>query len=94
MSTLSLRLPNSLHKQLRKVAREEGVSINQLISSAVGEKLAALMTVDYLKERAARGDRSRFEEALSKVPDIEASVEDRLPNRASESKASRRRSRG
>jgi len=40
MSTLSVRLPTSLHRQLRELAEREGVSMNQLISSAVGEKLA------------------------------------------------------
>jgi hypothetical protein len=37
----------------------------------VAEKLAALMTVEYLEERARRGDRSRFERVLSKIPDVE-----------------------
>jgi len=80
MSALSLRLPNSLHKQLRELARREGVSINQLVNSAVAEKMAALMTVDYLRERAERGSRQRFEAALAKVRDVEAQVEDRLSN--------------
>jgi len=56
MSTLSVRLPNALHRHLRELAQREGVSMNQLISSAVGEKLAALMTEDYLA-RARRGVR-------------------------------------
>ena len=48
MSTLSLRLPASLHRDLRGLADREGVSINQIISAAVGEKVAALRTLDYL----------------------------------------------
>ena len=79
MSTLSLRLPNSLHKQARKLAREEGISINQLISTALAEKMSALMTVDYLEERAARGSRERFEAVLAKVPAAEPEDYDRLP---------------
>ena len=78
MSTLSLRLPNSLHRQLRELARREGISINQFISSAVGEKMAALMTEEYLTERAARGSREKFEKALAKVPDREPEEQDRL----------------
>ena len=80
MSTLSLRLPNSLHTQLRELARKEGVSINQLINSAVAEKMAALMTVDYLEERASRGRRGVFEAALNTVPDAEPPDYDKLPN--------------
>lgn len=76
MSTLSLRLPESLHRRLGEVAEQEGVSINQLINSAVGEKMSALLTERYLAERASRGNRRRFTAALSKVPDAEPSEED------------------
>jgi hypothetical protein len=78
MSTLSLRLPESLHRRLGEVAQQEGVSINQLISAAVGEKMAALLTEEYLSARAKRGSRKRFLAALSGVPDVEAQNEDRL----------------
>ena len=71
MSTISLRLPESLHKKVRELAKAEDVSINQLISTALAEKMSALMTVDYLEERAARGDRSKFERVMSKVRDVE-----------------------
>lgn len=78
MSTLSLRLPESLHKQLRELAQKEGISINQLAASALGEKMAALMTQDYLEQRAQRGSRSKFEKALSKVKDTEPEPQDKL----------------
>ena len=67
MSTISLRLPSSLHKSVRELARKEDVSINQLINTALAEKLSALMTADYLDERAKRGSRVKFERAMSKV---------------------------
>ena len=44
MSTISLRLPESLHRKMREVAKQENVSINQLISTALAEKLSALLT--------------------------------------------------
>ena len=78
MSTLSLRLPNSLHDRLRELAEAEGVSMNQFISTAVAEKIAALMTSEYLEERAARGSRAKFEKALKQIPDLAASEEDSL----------------
>ncbi len=76
MTTISLRLPESLHRKVRELAKSEDVSINQLITTALAEKMSALMTVDYLQERAARGDRSRFERALGKVRDVEPDQED------------------
>jgi hypothetical protein len=66
MSTMSLRLPESLHKKARELAAQEGVSINQLVTTALAEKLAALMTAEYI-ERAARGNRQQFENVLRKV---------------------------
>jgi hypothetical protein len=78
MSTLSLRLPESLHKQLKAVAERDVVSINQFIATAVAEKLSALMTADYLEERAARGDRARFDRVLARVRDVPAQEDDRI----------------
>jgi HicB-like protein involved in pilus formation len=77
MSTLSVRLPNSLHRQLRDVAVREGVSMNQLISSAIGEKLAALLTEEYLA-RAVRGSRKPYEDVLRKVRDVAPEGKDKL----------------
>ena len=78
MSALSLRLPESLHKQVKALVKDEGMSINQFITSAVAEKLAALMTEEYLAERAARGTREAFESVLAKVPDVEPDEEDKF----------------
>jgi len=78
MSTLSLRLPNSLHDRVRKLAEAEGVSINQFISTAVAEKMSALMTDEYLAERAKRADRALFEAALSRIPDVPVQEDDSL----------------
>ena len=67
MSTISLRLPESLHNELRELSKREGISINQLAAAALGEKMAALMTQDYLEEKARRGSRKKFDRALAKV---------------------------
>jgi uncharacterized protein (DUF1778 family) len=67
MSSLSLRLPNSVHRHIREIALHEGVSINQFISSAVSEKISAIMTEDYLTQRASRADRAGFKNILDKV---------------------------
>jgi hypothetical protein len=78
MSTISLRLPNSLHDTVRELAKRESVSINQFITLALAEKISALMTEDYLGERARRGDRAKFEQAMSKVADGEPVEYDHL----------------
>jgi len=68
MSALSLRLPESIHRHVKEIAKTEGVSINQFISSAVSEKISALMTEDYLKSRAKRAKKDDFGKILTKVP--------------------------
>ncbi len=78
MSSITVRLPDSLHQKIREVAKKDGVSINQFISSAAGEKLSAILTVDYLKSRAKKGKRSDFDKVLKKVPDREPLEWDRI----------------
>lgn len=65
MSTVSLRLPNFLHKEVKGIAKEEGISINQFIATALAEKMSALRTQEYIEHRAARGSRDKFDNALS-----------------------------
>ena len=71
MSTISLRLPDSLHKKARALAKKENTSINQLVSSALAEKISALMTEDYIKERAKRASKTKFQKAMKKVANVE-----------------------
>ena len=53
--------------------------MSQFVSSAIAEKIAALMTEGYLKERerAKRCSRAKYEAILAKVPDVETEVHDR-----------------
>ncbi len=78
MSSITVRLPDSVHRKVKEVAKVDGVSINQFISSAVGEKLASVLTASYLEERVKRGDREKFNKVLAKVPEREPLQEDRL----------------
>lgn len=78
MSTISLRLPESLHDKLRELAQRDNVSINQFITIALAEKISALLTEEYLGSRAKRGSRAKFEQALAKIPDTEPEADDRL----------------
>ena len=79
MSTLSLRLPNSIHRHAKRLADEEGISVNQLISSAIAEKLAAIDTEKHLTERGVRGSVSKFRKIMRKVPAGKIDAGDELP---------------
>jgi hypothetical protein len=70
MSTLTISMPEGLAKQLRACAADEGVTVDQLLASAAGEKISALMTLEHLRERAARANRQDFIEFLEGSPDV------------------------
>ncbi len=78
MSAISIRLPDSLHKRIRQLAQRDKVSINQMVTLAVAEKLSALETEDYLGTRASRASKSKFQKALRKVPDRQPEADDRI----------------
>ncbi len=78
MSTLSLRIPNSLHDKIRQLAKQEGISINQFLASAAAEKMSALLTEEYIEERAKKASLKKFRDVLKKVPDSEPEEYDRL----------------
>jgi predicted transcriptional regulator len=71
MSAISVRLPDSLHRKVKEMAARDNVSINQLITVALAEKLSALETEDYLGKRAARATKAQFKKALQRIPDRE-----------------------
>jgi len=79
MSSLRLRLPESLHQKLRELAKRDDISINQFIATAVAEKAAALLTVDYLKARGRRANAKLVGRVLSRVPDVPPIAGDELP---------------
>lgn len=70
MTTLSVRLPDSVHRNARLYAEREGTSLNQLVATAVAEKLAALGAEEYIRQRAEPANDDAFEAALAAVPDV------------------------
>ncbi len=78
MTALTVRLSNSVHENIKALARKDGISVNQFIASAAAEKMASVLTVDYLRREAARGKRRDFSRFLSLVPDAPAQPGDAL----------------
>ena len=66
-SNVALRLQVSLLDEARRVAETEGVALNQFINVAVAEKLSAIRTEEYFRERAARGDVGRAKRILRRA---------------------------
>ena len=77
-SNYALRLPASLKRELEKVAREDGTSLNQLIVTAVAEKLSALRTADFFEERRTRADVGAALKAMTVERGEEPRAEDKI----------------
>jgi hypothetical protein len=67
MSNYALRLQASLMNELRAVVEDEGTTLNQFINVAVAEKLAALRTERYFRERVSRANQADFLAILEKA---------------------------
>jgi predicted transcriptional regulator len=67
MSTMSLRLPDYLHNNIREIADNEHISVNQLVMTAIAEKVSALATEKYLNTMAAKGSVQAFDSVMAKV---------------------------
>lgn len=79
MNTLTVQLPESLHRSIQALAEREGYSIDQFLATAAAEKMAALATLDFLRREAAQGRRQDFEAFLAAVPHGPVPETDRLP---------------
>lgn len=77
-SNYALRLPASLKREVEKLARDDGTSLNQFIVTAVAEKLATLRTVEFFAERAKRGDVAKALEIMSRLGGEEPRKDDRF----------------
>ena len=80
MNALTVQLPESLHRSICTLAEREGWSVDQFIASAAGEKMAAMMTLEHLRNEAAQGRREDFERFLAAVPAREVPETDKLPD--------------
>ena len=78
MSTVTVQLPDSLKKSIEALAAKEGYSVSQFLASAAGEKLAVMLTMDFLRREAAAGRREDFDTYLGAVPDVVPAENDRL----------------
>lgn len=79
MANYALRVPESLFEYARKVAEEEHVSMNQFFVAAIAEKVSALKTEAYFRERQARGEPIAFDAWLAASPDAEPQEGDEWP---------------
>lgn len=78
MTTVTVHLPEWLKKRIEALASREGFTVSQFLASAAAEKLAVMLTMDYLRREAEAGRRADFERYLAAVPDVAPPEHDRL----------------
>ena len=78
MSTVTVEIPESLKRSIEALAVREGYSLSQFLATAAGEKLAVVLTTEYLKREAAAGRREDFDRYLAAVPDAAPTESDRI----------------
>ncbi len=76
-----LRVPASIMAEAKKAAKQDGVSLNQFISTALAEKVSALRTQAVLEVRAARAERKSFDEVMAKAGGQPPREGDEVPTR-------------
>jgi len=77
-STYPLRLPKSVKAEVERRAREDGISINQFVATAVAEKLAAMNTAAFFAERRKRANFRAFDRLMRRKGGAEPAPEDRM----------------
>ncbi|MBC8244748.1 MAG: toxin-antitoxin system HicB family antitoxin [Verrucomicrobia bacterium] len=71
MNSLTVELPDSLKQRIEELASLEGYTTSQFVASAAGEKLAVHLSMQFLREEAAMGNREAFDRYLAAVPEGE-----------------------
>ena len=69
MSRLTLRLPDSLHRQLEELASNEAVSLNQYIVYALTRQITLAYTVQAVPEKAVAEQRAAYSALLQSLGD-------------------------
>lgn len=65
-AVIQLRLPRSIKAAVVRLAKEDGVSMNQMIATAVAEKVAVLEAATFFEDRAKRADYAAFDRIMNR----------------------------
>jgi hypothetical protein len=78
-ATYPLKLPLSIKKAAQRLAREDGVSLNQWIAVAVAEKVGVVETAaDFFKKRAGKATGAGLLRFLRSAPKSAPEADDQL----------------
>ena len=78
MAKLQLRLPESIHSKVRKIANKENISINQLLVNSISNEVIRYETIQFFADRSRDFEEQHFLDALKEIPAAEPPKLDRL----------------
>jgi predicted transcriptional regulator len=78
MKTIQIRVPDTIHERMKKLAKEEGISMNNFIVSSVSNEVIRQETRDFFKKASAAFNPELFAEALAAVPDMPVEKSDKI----------------
>jgi predicted transcriptional regulator len=78
MKTIQVRLPDSIHGKVRRLANDEHMSLNQFMVTSISNEVIRHETSDFFREASARFSEEAFKNALASVPDVPAQENDRI----------------
>jgi hypothetical protein len=81
MTAFTVCIPNSVHEKIKELAAPDDISADLFIASAAVEKLASVLSLDYLKTETAKGSRKEFENYVAKLPNAVPQDGDPLPSK-------------
>jgi phage I-like protein len=67
MISINIALPDSISATAQRLAKLDGITLDQYVASALAEKSAVLMSQDYLKQRGAKANRAAYDAILDRV---------------------------
>jgi hypothetical protein len=79
MSQYALRIPDSLAGSAKELAQKDNISLNQFIVVALAEKVSALKTEAFFRERAERSDPQKALHILDSIRKFPPVSGDELP---------------
>ncbi len=78
MAKLQLRLPESIHNKVRRIAKKEKMSINQLLVNSISSEIIRYETMKFFEDRSKNFNENDFLDALKQIPEIEPEEQDKF----------------
>lgn len=78
MANLQLRLPETVHRTARRIAKTDHISLNQFIVTSISNELVRHETSSFFSSVSECFDEKAFMRVLRKVPNVETDEKDKI----------------